>query len=169
MRKLAGLIANIPEAIAGLTMLAITVILFAGVIWRYFLVDPLTWSDEIARALFVWLVFIGAAIGVKRRMHASVSVLSALIPAQWHRVTTIIGLVAIGLMAAVLLYKGAIETAANFKQVMPVTGLSRGWLYLGVPVSGLLMLVYLIPQMWDAIRGVPLRSAHEHQPQDHAA
>ena len=44
---------------------------------------------------------------------------------------------------------------------MPVTGLSRGWLYLAVPVSGLLMLAYLVPQMWAAVHGVVLPSVHE--------
>lgn len=161
MRKLTAVIANIPEIIGGLTMLAITLMLFAGVVWRYFFVDPLSWTDEIARAMFAWLAFIGAAVGVKRRLHSTLSVITFWLPPKWHRVTTIVGLVATGVMASVFLYTGAHETAANFSQVMPVTGLSRGWLYLAVPVSGLLMLAYLVPQMWAAVHGVVLPSVHE--------
>lgn len=142
-------------------MLAVTLILFAGVIWRYFFVDPLTWSDEIARTLFVWLAFIGAAIGVKRRLHSAVLVFGSRLPAPWQKFMTLLGLIVIGVMAGVLLYTGTTETVANFKQVMPVTGLSRGWLYLAVPVSGLLILIYLVPQFWKAVRGVPLTSPHE--------
>ena len=161
MRKLTALIANIPEIIGGLTMLAITLMLFAGVIWRYFFVDPLSWTDEIARAMFAWLAFIGAAVGVKRRLHSTITVITLWLPPKWHRMTTIVGLVATGVMASVLLYTGAHETAANFNQVMPVTGLSRGWLYLAVPVSGLLMLVYLVPQMWAAMHGIVPLPVHE--------
>ncbi len=161
MRRLTRVIANIPEIIGGLTMLGITAILFAGVIWRYFFVDPLSWSDEIARTLFAWLAFIGAAIGVKRRLHSAVLVFGARLPAMWQRFMTLLGLCAIAVMAAVLLYTGTTETLANFRQTMPVTGLSRGWLYLAVPVSGLLILVYLVPQFWKALRGVPLPSPHE--------
>lgn len=161
MRKLTALIANIPEIIGGLTMLAITLMLFAGVIWRYFFVDPLSWTDEIARTMFAWLAFIGAAVGVKRRLHSTITVITLWLPPKWHRMTTIVGLVATGVMAAVLLYTGAHETAANFKQVMPVTGLSRGWLYLAVPISGLLMLAYLVPQMWAAMHGIVPPPVHE--------
>ncbi len=161
MRKLATLIAYIPEVIGGLTMLAITLVLFAGVVWRYFFVDPLTWSDEIARTLFVWLAFIGAAIGVKRRLHSAVLVFGSRLPAKWQTFMTVLGLLVIAVMAGVLLYTGTTETLANFKQVMPITGLSRGWLYLAVPVSGLLILVYLVPQFWSVLRGVPLPSPHE--------
>ena len=161
MRKLTALAANIPEIIGGLTMLAITLMLFAGVIWRYFFVDPLSWTDEIARTMFAWLAFIGAAVGVKRRLHSTITVITLWLPPKWHRITTIVGLIATGVMAAVLLYTGAHETAANFNQVMPVTGLSRGWLYLAVPISGLLMLAYLVPQMWAAMHGIVPPPVHE--------
>lgn len=161
MRKLARLIANIPEVIGGLTMLGITLILFAGVIWRYFLVDPLTWSDEISRVLFMWLAFIGAAVGVKRRLHSSVTVLTVRMRPAGQRAATLLALLVTAVMGAVLLYTGAHETVNNFKQVLPVTGLSRGWLYLAVPVSGALILAYLVPQVLSVLRGVPLPSHHE--------
>ena len=84
------MIANIPETLGGLMMLAITLVLFAGVIWRYFFVDPLTWSDEIARLLFAWLAFIGAAIGVKRGAHSAVVVFEARMPLRWQRVMALL-------------------------------------------------------------------------------
>lgn len=152
MRKLLRFIGYVPELIAGLTMLAITGVLFAGVIWRYVFGDPLGWSDEVARVLFVWLAFIGAAIGVKRRLHASVSVLSSRMSAQWRFATSIFAMLLIAVMAALFVYTGGIETVASFgQQSMPVTGLPTGWLYLAVPVSGALMLIYLLPQLRDLI------------------
>ena len=161
MRKFTGLIKNFPEIIGGLMMLAITLILFAGVVWRYFFVDPLSWTDEIARVMFAWLAFIGAAVGVKRRLHSTISVISHRVSPRWRQATTVFGLAVTAVMASVLFYTGAHETAANFNQAMPVTGLSRGWLYLAVPVSGLLMLVYLVPQMWAAAHGVAALPVHE--------
>ncbi|MEO8848045.1 MAG: TRAP transporter small permease [Casimicrobiaceae bacterium] len=147
MRNLLKAIAYIPELIAGVTMLAITGVLFAGVIWRYAFGDPLGWSDEVARVLFVWLAFIGAAIGVKRRLHASVSVLSSRMSPKWRFATSVFAMLLIAVMASLFVYTGAIETVTSFgQQSMPVTGLPTGWLYLAVPVSGALMLAYLFPQ-----------------------
>lgn len=147
------MIANIPETLGGLTMLAITLVLFAGVIWRYFFVDPLTWSDEIARLLFAWLAFIGAAIGVKRGAHSAVVVFEARMPLRWQRVMALLALAVTALMACVLVYTGTLETIANVGQLMPVTRMSRGWQYLSVPVAGALMLVYLVPLTRRAWRG----------------
>lgn len=151
--RAAPLIANIPEAIGGITMLAITLVLFAGVVWRYFFVDPLTWSDEIARLLFAWLAFVGAAVGVKRGSHSAVVFFEARMPPRWQRVMALLALASTAVMAGVLLYAGAVETAKNIGQMMPVTRLSRAWQYAAVPVSGALMLIYLVPLMRRVIRG----------------
>ena len=153
--RLVSVVANVPEAIGGIAMLAITLVLFAGVIWRYFFVDPLTWSDEISRLLFVWLAFVGAAVGVKRGSHSAVAFFEARMPARWQRVMALLALAAIAIMAGVLLYAGAIETADNLSQMMPVTRISRGWQYAAVPFSGALMLIYLVPLVRRAWRGQP--------------
>ena len=46
-----------------------TVILFAGVISRYVFNSPLTWSDELASILFLWLAMLGAVIALRRGEH----------------------------------------------------------------------------------------------------
>ena len=47
--------------VIGALMAAITILTLAQVFWRYILVQPLQWSEEIARYCFVWVTFIGAA------------------------------------------------------------------------------------------------------------
>ena len=151
--QVAPLIANLPEALGGLTILTITLVLFAGVIWRYFFLDPLTWSDEVSRLLFAWLAFVGAAVGVKRGSHSAVVFFEARMSPGWQRVMTLIALAAIAVMACVLLYAGTVETADNVGQRMAVMGLSRAWQYAAVPVSGALMLIYLVPLTRRVLRG----------------
>jgi tripartite ATP-independent transporter DctM subunit len=46
-----------------------TVILFAGVVSRYVFNSPLTWSDELASILFLWLAMLGAVIALRRDEH----------------------------------------------------------------------------------------------------
>ena len=40
---------------------------------RYFLGDPLVWSDELARYLFVWCSFLGWVIAARRRSHLAIT------------------------------------------------------------------------------------------------
>src|SRR4051812_13206498 len=73
-----GVLVEIPAA---LLVVAEIVILFAGVVARYGLRQPLIWSDELASILFLWLAMLGAAVAFRRgehmRMTAAVAGLSA--------------------------------------------------------------------------------------------
>src|SRR6516162_2498899 len=61
-----GLMVEIPAA---LLVLAEIAILFAGVMARYVLRQPLIWSDELASILFLWLAMLGAAVAFRRSEH----------------------------------------------------------------------------------------------------
>ena len=66
IESLLGLLVEIPAAIL---VVAEVVILFAGVIARYVLHQPLIWSDELASMLFLWLAMLGAAVAFRRAEH----------------------------------------------------------------------------------------------------
>ena len=61
-----GMLVEIPAA---LLVIAEVVILFAGVVSRYVLQQPLIWSDELASILFLWLAMLGAAVAFRRSEH----------------------------------------------------------------------------------------------------
>ena len=61
-----GLLVEIPAAIL---VVAEIVILFAGVVARYLLRQPLVWSDELASILFLWLAMLGAVVAFRRAEH----------------------------------------------------------------------------------------------------
>jgi tripartite ATP-independent transporter DctM subunit len=51
------------------------VVLLAGVIARYAFNAPLTWSDELASVLFLWLAMLGAVIALRRGEHMRLTTL----------------------------------------------------------------------------------------------
>src|SRR6201996_8250936 len=61
-----GMLVEIPAACL---VVAEIVILFAGVVARYGLQQPLIWSDELASILFLWLAMLGAAVAFRRSEH----------------------------------------------------------------------------------------------------
>src|SRR5581483_8934315 len=75
--RLLGHVTEIPAAV--LVALEILVLL-AGVISRYVFNRPLTWSDELASILFLWLSMFGAVIALRRAEHMRLSFLASLAP-----------------------------------------------------------------------------------------
>ncbi|WP_343653970.1 TRAP transporter large permease subunit [Herbaspirillum sp.] len=71
-RALVGLnrmVMHVVGALAAALVLAETVVLLTGVIYRYALHDPLVWSDELASILFIWLSMLGAVLALDRGEH----------------------------------------------------------------------------------------------------
>jgi tripartite ATP-independent transporter DctM subunit len=68
------LIGAIVEPIAALLVVVEVIILAAGVFFRYVLVRPLVWSDELATILFLWLAMLGAVVAYRRGEHIRLSV-----------------------------------------------------------------------------------------------
>lgn len=63
------------EALSALLVVVEIAILFAGVVWRYALDNPLIWSNELAEILFLWLVTLGAVVALVRGEHMRMTVL----------------------------------------------------------------------------------------------
>jgi len=74
LRAIDGIVDRLTQGIAAFLVLAEIVILFAGVVWRYLLNDPLIWGDELAGSLFLWLVSLGAVIALRRGEHMRMTV-----------------------------------------------------------------------------------------------
>jgi TRAP-type C4-dicarboxylate transport system permease small subunit len=53
--------------------------MMAQVFWRYFLELPLTWSEEIARYLFIIVTYIGASIAVYEKSHIEINITDSII------------------------------------------------------------------------------------------
>ena len=62
---------------AALLVVAEIAVLSAGVVSRYVLQDPLTWSDELASVLFLWLAMLGAVVAMQRGEHMRLTVFVA--------------------------------------------------------------------------------------------
>ena len=89
---------------AALLVVAEIAVLSAGVVSRYVLQDPLTWSDELASVLFLWLAMLGAVVAMQRGEHMRLTVFVAqLSPAQRSFVDTLVACLTV-LFCAVLLW-----------------------------------------------------------------
>ena len=77
-------IARSVEVLAALIVLVETLVLFAGVVSRL-MRRPLTWSDEFASILFLWLAMLGAVIALYRGEHMRLTTFVAWSPAPLRR------------------------------------------------------------------------------------
>lgn len=74
----------------GFLLLIIVAITIVQVFYRFAFNSPLTWSDELARFLFIWMVFIGAAIVSYDDKHLGVEILQEKMSHKTKFITSLI-------------------------------------------------------------------------------
>lgn len=129
----------------------LSAVLVVCVVWqvisRYVLGAPSIVTDELARFLFMWVGLIGAAYATGLKRHLAIDLL--LLKMQGKNKTSlevVILLVMIFFAGYILLYGGgnlAWDTHLT-GQVSPSLGIDMGVVYLCLPVSGAIMLFYLL-------------------------
>lgn len=151
----AKLLANGVEWVCLVLMAALSVDLMLGVFSRYVLASTFTWYDEIARLLFVWIVFLGAAVGVRRSGHFRLHLVIDRFPPGLRRAAEILGVLAIMGFGAVLIQQGwKLVELGQFQQT-PVMGLSKRYVYGSMPAGGALIILYSARHLWRAVTGAP--------------
>ena len=137
-------IENVVEWIAAVMMVALAIVVFIQVFNRFVLKAPLAWSEDLAMLLFQWVAFLGAAIGVKRMRHFGIELVVKKLPAAIHRRVERIVPVMIGIVALTMITEGIKLIGFNKNRIYSSMDLSYVWAYLPIPVSGCLMILYLI-------------------------
>ena len=132
----------------------IFVIICFAVFTRYLLNYVPSWSEEVPRYLLVWISYLGAALAVKYREHISLDFFFNLMPARARQVGHLILNVLIGAVGVIMLVFGVSLVRQFGDDLMESIAVKNFWLYLAMPVSGGLMVLYIIQDTWKGILGL---------------
>lgn len=66
---------RIVEFIVTIMFAAAVILVIAQVFWRYVLGDPITWTNQISRALFIWMTYLGIPVLFNRNILMSFDLL----------------------------------------------------------------------------------------------
>ena len=131
--------AKLSVVVISVVMIAVTL---AQVVFRYVIAAPLPWSEELARYCFVWIVFLGGAIGLSRGVHLGVDLLVNAMPAPVRRGMDVLTNVLIAAFAATVIYASVPVLNMNVFQRSPALGLQMTYVYVAIPISmGLIFLI----------------------------
>lgn len=147
------------EAILFVLVLSLLILIALQVFTRYVLQASVPWTEEVARMVLVWAVMLGAAVAMERNEHYAITVLSAGFRGATRKVVLIATNVAGLVFLMALVGYGAEYMAVNMKTVQVSTQISRGWIYLAMPVGatimGLSLILHSIKVWFDQGDGSP--------------
>lgn len=140
--------------------ISLSSLLVMCVVWqvfsRYVLNVPSTFTDEIARFLFIWVGLMGAAYTLGQKRHLAIDLLVMKLEhnkAKQAKLNLLIDLISISFASVIMVYGGArlmlktLETG----QISPALGIEMGLVYAAIPLCGLFMLVYIVRDIFENI------------------
>jgi TRAP-type C4-dicarboxylate transport system permease small subunit len=164
MAKLLGRLVTLVEWWAVCLLAGMVLIVCLGVFFRYVLNSSLTWYDEFASYLLVWLTFYGAVVADYRRRHIGFELVVEKLEPPARRVVDVLAELAVLGFQFVLFYYGWVLTARmGDETAISLPWVKVSWISSVLPVTGALLLVI------SATRLVGIVFARTNKPGGHGA
>jgi TRAP-type C4-dicarboxylate transport system permease small subunit len=125
------------------------------VVSRYLLRDPSSVTEEIARFLLIWIGLLGAAWAFRRRSHLGIDILTVRLKGRKRAAARVFTYAASIFFALLVMGIGGIRLVAltlELDQVSAALGLRMGYIYLAVPLSGLLIVFYAAAFILETVK-----------------
>jgi tripartite ATP-independent transporter DctM subunit len=138
----------ITEISASILVLVEIVILFAGVVARYVLDRPFTWSDELATILFLWLAMLGSVIALRRGEHMRLTAVVQFLPRTLRPwIDAFAAMIVIVFVGEIILPAGQ-YAQAQWVITTPALGIHDTWHVLSIPICVALMFVVALTRLF---------------------
>jgi TRAP-type C4-dicarboxylate transport system permease small subunit len=147
-----GVLSRILEVIM-VTILTIMVgLVFGNVVARYAFNSAITWAEEVARFLFVWLTFVGASFGLMKGLHLGMDMVVARFSPRTRSLIEVVNGFVILAFLGVWVVGGVHLIQANLDYMSPATGFSMGLVYMIGPLAAVLMGIEALSRLAASIK-----------------
>jgi TRAP-type C4-dicarboxylate transport system permease small subunit len=147
VRQMSKAAARLLIGLAATGLVLMTVIIGWQVIGRYILSASPSWTEQAAQVLMIWFAFLAAAAGVREGFHIRIVALEEAASPRVRRMMQIVGALVVAGCGLAMLVLGGELVARTWSHTIPSLGISRGLAYLGLPISGGLILVFALEKM----------------------
>ncbi len=120
------------------------------------------WGEEVARYAFIFLAWVGASAGVKRRAHIRIDILLHYLPYRGKAAIYLFGDIATLILAVIVLFLSIepVLTSIKFGSVTHGLRISQAWFFAAVPFGFAMLTFRVIQSIYrdvnDLINGRPV-------------
>ncbi len=133
--RLAFLVNWVLERVCALLVGMMVLVIWFGVLERYFLELGMTWTEELSRYIMIWAALLAVSCGAYHREHIGLALLKQKLPERWAKLL-IFSLDVISLAFFLFLaYYGIFMTSGGAGQFASIFGMTMVIPFAAVPVS----------------------------------
>jgi TRAP-type C4-dicarboxylate transport system permease small subunit len=126
---------------------------FWQIFTRFVLNNAADWTEEFLRYSLIWLTMLGVPYAYGKNQHIAIEFITAKFSKRGKAIDEIFIQILILLISVFVLIIGGIMVTKNaVGQVSAALSLPMQYYYLGVPVCGVLMVIYTVPKLIEQIK-----------------
>lgn len=152
MQRIEQIIDRVEMALSIFLMGLIVLLVFTSSLLRY-LGYPINGADTIATTLFVWVIYIGADMVLRRDRHLGVDYIVKKLPAKLQFITSFIALIIIFAFLLYVAYIGMTLTLANDGRLLGDLPVSYALITTAIPFGTILMCFTIVTKIVTLLRG----------------
>jgi TRAP-type C4-dicarboxylate transport system permease small subunit len=152
MRRLLHGYARLLNVLLGISVAMLVVPVTLQMISRFTALIPAwIWTEEMARFLFIWMVMLGAMIGVREGTHFEVDVWPELMP-RTNAVLHIVSMIFVLAFSLIFVWYGIKFVQFGWNQTSELADLPMTWIFIAWPLTGVTWLAFGIQRLLNDIR-----------------
>ena len=132
-------------------LIALMALLVLDVLWqvitRFVMANPSSFTEELSRFLLIWIGLLGSALAYKDGMHLGLDILTKNLTGKNKLYSDLLVHVLVAIFAVVVMIIGGgnlVGLTLLLDQVSASMGILMGYVYVVIPISGALILLYCI-------------------------
>lgn len=161
MRKILNLYSKIEERILVASLVFTVVLIFIQVIMRYIFNNSLSWSEELARYIFIWQIWLGTGVGIRMKQQIRIEILLKKFGPVGGKWLNGFALIILLCFCGFLVFNGfdlAMKMASR-NALSTALKIPLKYVYMSLPFSSAVTCLYLIFELFDLI--MPSKSISE--------
>jgi TRAP-type C4-dicarboxylate transport system permease small subunit len=139
---------KIVENIVNAIIVVMTLIICWQVFSRFVLGETPSWVLELSLLLMVWAGFIGIAMGIQDNSHIQITLFVKMLPEKVRRIMDKSNRILAMLFGLFLVIEGSKFANSMRTSFIPGLKIPSSILYLAVPVAGVLIVIYLLCELF---------------------
>ena len=156
MEKTTQIITKSLEKVLIILMAVIVIDVSWQIFTRFIIKDPSSFSEELAGFLLIWIGLLGGSYALYTKAHLGIDILTAKLEGTKRVISEIIIYITVLLFSFFVLLLGGMRLVIltfTLNQISPALGIAMGYIYLVLPLTGLLMIYYSVVFIIRAWRG----------------
>lgn len=124
------------------------------VVSRFLLRAPSSVTEELAGYLLIWIGVLGAAHGFRTRSHLGIDLLVSRLRGEARRTAAVAAHIVVAAFALSSLVIGGallVRLAFQMNQISAALGVNVGFVYLALPLSGVVIVLFSIESITDVV------------------